>query len=277
VPETWRLLVDEPRDGPENMAVDEALLDLVGEGKAPATLRFYTWQSPWVSLGSGQLCADLDSAALRERGWGLLRRASGGTAVLHEGQLGYALVLPTSHRVWAGDLTASYERLAVPLRFGLNRVGVETHPASTSERAAVSADAPPFTDRICFAALGPHELIAGGQKLVGNSQVRRRFASAQHGVIQLTGGQGDLVDALANVPIADRALVKRYVADHVGSLTAHAKTAVDPSALIEALVGAVGEMLGVSLLPCNLSDEEQSRADFLVRTKYGDPGWTFRR
>src|SRR5690349_5876093 len=95
--ERWRLILSGEGDGPENMAIDETILDLVGVGVSPPTLRFYEWRSPWISLGSGQLSSDLDRCAVERRGWDILRRASGGTAVLHKGQLGYALVLPTSH------------------------------------------------------------------------------------------------------------------------------------------------------------------------------------
>jgi lipoate-protein ligase A len=259
------------------MAIDETLLGLVGEGVAPPTLRFYQWRSAWVSLGSGQLSADLDPAVLDERGWGLLRRASGGTAVLHEGQLGYALVLPSSHRAWDGDLIASYERLAAPLQLALNRIGVDTQPAAAASRAAAKAEAPPYAERICFAALGPHELMAAGRKIVGNSQIRRRRASAQHGVIQLTGGQTALVDALASVPHADRARVRRCVADRVGSLADQADRAVGANEVIAALVRTIEDTFEVMLSPGDMCGEEMRHTRELVRTKYRDPGWTFRR
>ncbi len=102
------------------MAIDEALLTLVGAGQAPPTLRFYEWRSPWVSLGTGQGASDLDPVALEARDWGVLRRASGGTAVLHQGQLGYAVILPTSHPLWNGDLASSYQRISVALALGLS-------------------------------------------------------------------------------------------------------------------------------------------------------------
>jgi lipoate-protein ligase A len=196
---------------------------------------------------------------------------------LHDGQLGYALFLPSSHRVWAGDLIASYERLAAPLQLALNCIGVDTQPASAALRAATSAEAPPFAERVCFAALGPYELMADGRKIVGNSQIRRRRASTQHGVIQLTGGQAALVHALAAVPDNDRARVRRFVAERVGSLTAQAQRRICAPDVVKALVGAMEETFEVTLLQGELCDKEKAHIGELLRTKYREPCWTFRR
>src|SRR5207249_5400168 len=107
-----------------------------------------------------------------ELGWQLVRRSSGGTAVLHEGQIGYALVLPTTHWVWKGDLLDSYQRLAEPLRRSLTRLGVAAEAATPAQRSERKGVTPPLAEKACFAPLGPSELLAAGRKIVGNSQIR---------------------------------------------------------------------------------------------------------
>jgi lipoate-protein ligase A len=167
-------MLPEEHDGPENMAIDEAVLGEVGKGASPSTLRFYEWLSPWVSLGSAQASSEVATEALAARGWGIVRRGSGGTAVLHWGQLGYALILPADHPLWHGDLVASYQRLSEPLRLAFSRVGVSAEAAPPSARVAFALGAPELASRACFGALGPYELVVQGHSWLETP----RFAGA---------------------------------------------------------------------------------------------------
>jgi lipoate-protein ligase A len=259
------------------MAIDEALLTLVGEGQSTPTLRFYTWTQPWISLGSGQLSGEIDRAAAEVRGWGILRRASGGTAVLHQGQLGYALLLPADHPLWQGDLVASYERLSVPLQHAFEQLGALTEAWEPTRCKEFCAIAPSHYRRFCFGTLGPYELIWQDKKLIGNSQVRRRLSATQHGVIQVTGGQADLAAVLADLTSAEQAALAGYVTRKVGSLEEATGRAFTFEAVANALAAAFEESLGVTLRPGELSEAETRLADELVRAKYGNPEWTFRR
>src|SRR6185312_1884892 len=101
-----------------------------------------------VSLGSGQAAGEIDRAACTaERGWGIVRRASGGTAVLHASQVAYSIVLPAAHPLWAGDLSASYQRFAEPLRVAFARLGIATDLAPPGANAAFIANAPELARR----------------------------------------------------------------------------------------------------------------------------------
>lgn len=274
----WRVILPEPLDGPDNMAIDEALLTLIGEGESPPTLRFYEWRSPWVSLGTGQAANDLDLAALDERGWGVLRRASGGTAVLHRGQLGYAVILPTSHPLWEGDLASSYQRVAAPLALGLSWLGVPSEPAPPSLKATFAAGAPPAASRVCFSALGLYELLdRRGRKLTGNSQIRRRHGALQHGTIQISGNQAELVDVLAGLTSTEKSDLMTYLLAHVGSLEASVGHCASGSDVADALARAFEEALGIGLAAGELTDRERCAAADLLKTKYRDPEWTNRR
>lgn len=274
--ESCRLLEVTSCTGPENMAIDEALLQLVGEGRSPPTLRFYVWTSAWISLGSGQSAADVDLHAIHERGWGIVRRASGGTAVLHQGQLGYALVLPSDHPVWRGDLIASYERLSRPFQQALRKLGVETVAALPGANAAFVANAPPFASRVCFGALGAFELTYQGRKLIGNSQIRRRLSSAQHGVIQIDGAQTDISEVIASADARDRERLAEYLTARVTSLSASAGRQVAPAEVEAALIDPVACQLDRRLEVEELTRGERELSAELVRTKFGDPAWTYR-
>src|SRR6185437_10597156 len=89
---TWRLLVEErPHDGAWNMALDEALMDAVAAGASPPSLRFYRWEPPCLSLGKRQPLDSIDLAACRADGIDVVRRATGGFAILHTDELTYSI------------------------------------------------------------------------------------------------------------------------------------------------------------------------------------------
>jgi lipoate-protein ligase A len=259
------------------MAIDEALLVEVGSGASPATLRFYQWRSPWVSLGSAQESREIAGEALAARGWGLVRRASGGTAVLHCGQLGYALILPANHPILSGDLIASYERLSEPLRVAFGQIGVSAQAAPPSAKGDFARGAPALASRFCFAALGPYELVCQGRKLIGNSQIRRRAAATQHGVIQISGDQADLVDVIPSPTEVDRNDLRDFLHKRVSSLEACAHQSIAAAMLADALVAAFTDRFGIHFECGNLTDAERCATTELLATKYRDPAWTFRR
>ena len=92
----WRLIIDSPAHGAWNMAVDEAILEQTGRGESPPTLRLYDWQPACLSLGYAQPFADVDVDRLKERGWELVRRPTGGRAILHVDELTYSVSAPAS-------------------------------------------------------------------------------------------------------------------------------------------------------------------------------------
>jgi lipoate-protein ligase A len=157
------------------MGVDEALLASLARGRG-ATLRFYTWAGPWLSLGYGQSVSDERRAACRSAGVGIVRRSTGGGAVLHGADLTYALVAPDA-RLPPG-LQASYAFLNDALLEALGALGVPV------ERSRPRSAAPPVGFD-CFAAPARDEICAGGLKLAGSAQRRAGGGVLQHGSIRL--------------------------------------------------------------------------------------------
>src|SRR3989304_974655 len=90
----WRLLITEPTDGPLNMAIDEAILPGVAEGASPPTLRFFAWEPPCLSLGYSQPVTDVDMDHLKAGGYDIVRRPTGGKAILHTDELTYSVITP---------------------------------------------------------------------------------------------------------------------------------------------------------------------------------------
>jgi lipoate-protein ligase A len=176
VPRRWRLLLDGPAPGPWNMGVDEALLASAAAGGSP-TLRLYAWEGPWLSLGYAQRFPAAGRAACARAGVGVVRRATGGRAVLHGVDLTYAVAAPEA--LLPSGVRPTYELLAGALRTALRGLGVE------AERQAPRPAADPAADFDCFAEPAEDELCVDGRKLVGSAQRRAGRGALQHCSIRL--------------------------------------------------------------------------------------------
>ncbi|UCE86705.1 MAG: hypothetical protein JSU66_02935 [Deltaproteobacteria bacterium] len=176
MPRRWRLICDGAASGAWNMGVDEALLESVRAGGDPI-LRLYRWNGPWLSIGYGQRPGAARLCACREAGVGVVRRATGGAAVLHGGDLTYAVA--AREEVVPGGLQASYRRITEILSSALAALGVDT------QRVVRGAPDPRARDFDCFAEPAPDELCVGGRKLLGSAQRRAAGAFLQHGSLRV--------------------------------------------------------------------------------------------
>jgi lipoate-protein ligase A len=175
------------------MAVDAAVLRGVEAGESPPTLRLYGWE-PWcVTLGHFQDPAqELDPVALRERGWDVVLRPTGGRAVLHAGELTYSILARRDEAPWCASLAESYDHIGRAWASALADFDlqmVKGQPGATAR--SHEAVAPP-----CFASSARSELAFGERKVVGSAQRRTRGAFVQHGSIPLTAEHERLVEVL---------------------------------------------------------------------------------
>lgn len=157
--------------GPFQMALDDLLLDQAIAARAPrACLRLYSWSGPWLSVGYHQRHLPTSWLALAKQGQiGLVRRPSGGRAVLHGGSLTYALIQPNpardrrqAYRDHCRWLQRAFAEMGLPLSFG------------TARAAADSGN--------CFARASAADLVhSNGAKRIGSAQLWRRGVLLQHG------------------------------------------------------------------------------------------------
>jgi lipoate-protein ligase A len=257
-----RLYVDPPADGAWNMAVDEALLEQAAD-EGVASLRFYQWREPTLSLGYFQRYAEREQHAA-SRGAAVVRRLSGGGALLHDRELTYALALPASHPLArrSTDLYAAVHHALIEV---LAARGVaarlygddapSANPQSRDGRAEASGEEP----FLCFARRTDADVVIhmatapAPAKIVGSAQRRRRGAVLQHG--------GVLLEASLCAP-------------ELPGIAQLAARSLDVPDVVEAW----REVLGTRL---NLQFENASSttADFCPRcndlaNKYASPTWT---
>jgi lipoyl(octanoyl) transferase len=224
------------------MAADLACLDAVAAGGSPM-LRLYTWSEPALSLGRFQPESDVDWDACRARGVQVVRRPTGGRALLHGADLTYAVAMkrPTGA---AGHVDALYRTLARALMVGLAQLGVT---------ARIGSDPGP-AGPICFAAAQGADLRVGNRKLCGSAQVQRGSAVLQHGSVLLDRLPFDELDLLvASMPGSDEPPSEPEVARAHRDLQARSVTlrelGVDPApaAVAAALVAGFAATFDLNL------------------------------
>jgi lipoate-protein ligase A len=171
------------------MAIDEALLDRARE-TGEGVVRVYSWLRPTISFGRNQrVRGAYDPARAAEAGLDVVRRMTGGRALVHHREITYSVGAPAHD---GDDLRASYARINALLVDALRQLGVDVLIAGRSDRLPPPGSAP------CFERPAEGELVHAGRKLVGSAQVRERGAWLQHGSLLVHDDQHRLGEASAN-------------------------------------------------------------------------------
>jgi lipoate-protein ligase A len=269
--DTWRLLLTPPADGATNMAIDEAVLDGVGEGLSAPTLRLYAWEPACLSVGYAQPLDQVDRARLAQRGWGLVRRPTGGRAILHADELTYSVIAPASHPIVTGGVLPSYRRLSAALSASLKEMGlvVETHPEANPGDGERS-------NPICFEVPSAYELTVGGKKLVGSAQVRRRASVLQHGSLPLAGDLTRILDGLQFDTPGERAAAVPRMNERAATVESLTGRLVPWERAAECWIKGFKEALDIAFRLDGLTPPEARRVIELRSDRYMNPSWTER-
>jgi lipoate-protein ligase A len=247
----WRMLVDaKPATGWWNMAADEVLLAAAAAG-APPVLRLYEWDGPWLSLGYAQPFSATSEAACRDAGVQVVRRVTGGRAVLHGADLTYAVA--ASERALPAGLDASYRLVSDAILAALRDLGI------AAERAPNAAPVAPAAEFDCFALPATDEICVGGRKLAGSAQRRAGGAVLQHGSLRLAP---DPARAAAAVGLGRGATSLA----ELGIPEAQAR-----AALVASLPAALGRLLGAEFEAGGLGAAERDAVHAQASRVQRDP------
>ena len=267
----WRLLWSGHADGYTNMAVDEALLWAAAEPGAPPTLRFYGWQPATVSLGYFQEAeGQVDRAEIARRGWGLVRRPTGGRAILHDNEVTYSVVIAEDRLERGHSVMGSYREISRGLELGLQRLGLEAvlgETAADPEHRQAARDLP----TVCFAQASRCDLVAAGRKIVGSAQMRKRGIILQHGSVPLNMRVEDHLAVMPGRGVSRRS--EAQLAEAAQGIAQALGQPVSFDQLAGALAAGYEEAFGMTLKPGDLTPMEQARARELRETKYATEAW----
>lgn len=266
---TWRIITDTEADGATNMAIDEAIVASVLEGASPPSLRFYGWSPPCLSLGRSQAFADADLAACRAAGVDVVRRPSGGRAILHTDELTYSVALLQTDPLAAGGILESYRRLSAGLLAGLRLLGVEAVQAASARKPTGDPSA------VCFDTPSDYEITVQGLKLVGSAQWRARGGVLQHGTLPLHGDITRILNYLA-LPGMEREAQRQILRTRATTLETSLGRRVSLAQAATALANGFSQAHDLKLVTGDLSMRERDLAAELRRSRYAAPDWTQR-
>jgi len=251
------------------MALDEALLESVAKGASPPVLRFYRWQPATVSLGYAQsVAADIDLSVCRQAGLDVVRRSTGGRAVLHDEEVTYAVIAPTDGPFGTSVLDC-YRVISEVLqqtlqRFGLPAQLVPGRPRGGQMNAAKA---------VCFSAPSQFELVVDGRKVAGSAQKRHGQAFLQHGSIPI---EMDL-DLLARVLKTEANMETAGSLDNVGWLNKWADPRLTVADVEQQMINVFASHLGVQWSVGNPTADEMALAEKLCTEKYARASWNMMR
>ncbi|MEW6750278.1 MAG: lipoate--protein ligase family protein [Candidatus Latescibacterota bacterium] len=268
--ESWRLLDTGVGSGARNMAVDDALARLMAAGAGEPVLRLFAWDPPAISFGYGQDPArQVDLERCARAGVDLVRRPTGGRAVLHWEELTYSVICPDSHPRLGGPVEETYRSIGECLVAGLRRLGVNASlervsgPSGTSHQQRVTAP--------CFSSTARWEIKCRGRKLIGSAQRRLDGVILQHGSLLLGPAHRRLPELLAGLSEDGRRQWVGTLQEHSVELGECLCGPPDVRRLSTCLVEGFEERLEARLHPECLTPAEEELAWQLQREVYGNP------
>jgi lipoyl(octanoyl) transferase len=271
---SWRLLDTGPADGFTNMAVDEALLETYAAHAGSPTLRFYTWSPPALSLGYGQpLTSDIDLSCCQALGIDVVRRPTGGRAVLHDREVTYSVIIREDDPLAAAGVLASYLTISRALIRGLSYLGIDAELLPLRRPVPSEAVSP-----VCFATPSSYEVAVAGRKIIGSAQRRAHGAIMQHGSLPLAFDRETLRRVFAVSQTApSSAAAERSYHTAMTSLQEAGGRQFTYAEVVAALSRGFADTWQVTLMADQLTAEERRLSAHLRATKYGSASWTWHR
>lgn len=274
--ETWNFINTGSHDPFYNMAMDEALLNFVASGDIGPVIRFYTWNPATLSVGYFQrLTKEIDIDKVKEKGFGLVRRQTGGRGVLHDKELTYSVIVPESHPNMPSTVTEAYRVISQGLLEGYKELGLDAYfaiPKSKEERKKLKQP----RSAVCFDAPSWYELVVEGRKIAGSAQTRQKGVILQHGSLLQDVDVDELFDMFIfknerlkskmKAAFVDKAVALNDIADHYISITD----------MEQAFEKGFKQGLGIELKPLTLTDEQLQEVKKL-EDKYRSDEWNYRK
>ncbi|MBI3811844.1 MAG: lipoate--protein ligase family protein [Nitrospirae bacterium] len=263
----WRMIEDRPGEAAWNMAVDEAIAESCRQDLVPPTIRFYTWTRPALTLGYFQKAErDLDQDHCQREGIQIVRRITGGRAVLHGNDLTYCVAAGADSAELPGTIRGSFLEISRGFIEGLHRLGVEAD--SVRAPAKETGRSP-----LCFMSASWYEITCKGRKIIGSAQRRWKDGMLQQGSL-LLGFDPEAYYKFFRFPDETRREeIIRESRSRVIGLNDLIPTRVTPKTIMMQIATGFEKALGIRLKPAGLTPFEYERAVQLTQTKYTAVSW----
>lgn len=270
----WRSLDTGFLTGYENMAIDEAILISCQGGKSPPTIRIYGWTPPAVSLGYFQKAENaVDLEACRKRGVDVVRRLSGGRAVLHHKELTYSIICREGTPPLGSSVLETYKTISECLIITLRGLGLDVQWIASREKHTAAQEKDKTAS--CFSSPSWYEITVEGKKICGSAQKRGDGALLQHGSLLIDYDPELLAEVLHS-----RKSNEEFLSEIRSSTTAinrHLSKKMDFNSLKKLVLKSFKDQLHLILTPGELTDYESQLKDHLLKQKYSTDSWNLHR
>ncbi|PNZ24796.1 lipoate-protein ligase A [Staphylococcus petrasii] len=274
--ETWNFINTGSHDPYYNMAMDEALLNFVSRGEIDPVIRFYTWNPATLSVGYFQrLTKEIDIDKVKEKGFGLVRRQTGGRGVLHDKELTYSVIVPESHPDMPSTVTEAYRVISEGLLEGFKILGFDAYfaiPRSKEEREKLKQP----RSAVCFDAPSWYELVVEGRKIAGSAQTRQKGVILQHGSLLQDVDVDELFDMFIfkNERLKDK--MKKAFVDKAVAINDISDRHISIEEMEKAFEEGFKKGLDIDFKPLTLTDAQLAEVKELEE-KYRSDDWLYKK
>lgn len=274
--EIWNFINTGSKNPYYNMAMDEALLNFVSRGEIDPVIRFYTWNPATLSIGYFQrLQKEIDIDKVKEKGYGLVRRQTGGRGVLHDKELTYSVIVPESHPNMPSTVTEAYKIISQGLLEGFKNLGFETYfaiPRSKEERDKLKQP----RSSVCFDAPSWYELVVEGRKIAGSAQTRQKGVILQHGSILQDIDIDDLFDMFKFKNERLKAKMKENFVQKAVAINDISNQHITLNEMENAFKSGFKKGLNIDFKPLELTEKQKEEVQELEE-KYRSEAWMYRK
>ncbi|MGK8443472.1 lipoate--protein ligase family protein [Staphylococcus epidermidis] len=274
--EIWNFINTGSKNPYYNMAMDEALLNFVSRGEIDPVIRFYTWNPATLSIGYFQrLQKEIDIDKVKEKGYGLVRRQTGGRGVLHDKELTYSVIVPESHPNMPSTVTEAYKIISQGLLEGFKNLGFETYfaiPRSKEERDKLKQP----RSSVCFDAPSWYELVVEGRKIAGSAQTRQKGVILQHGSILQDIDIDDLFDMFIFKNERLKAKMKENFVQKAVAINDISNQYITLNEMENAFKSGFKKGLNIDFKPLELTEKQKEEVQELEE-KYRSEAWMHRK
>ncbi|MBV5221821.1 biotin/lipoate A/B protein ligase family protein [Staphylococcus hominis] len=274
--ETWNFINTGSHDPYYNMAMDEALLNFVSRGEIDPVVRFYTWDPATLSVGYFQrLKKEIDIDKVKEKGFGLVRRQTGGRGVLHDKELTYSVIVPESHPNMPSTITEAYRVISEGLLEGFKLLGFDAYfaiPRSKEEREKLKQP----RSAVCFDAPSWYELVVEGRKIAGSAQTRQKGVILQHGSLLQDVDVDELFDMFIFKNDRLKEKMKKAFVDKAVAINDISDRHISIEEMEKAFEEGFKKGLDIEFKPLSLTENQLAEVKVLEE-KYRSEEWLYKK
>ena len=264
---SWRLIIHGKNDQFYNMAVDEAIAKTTGEKHLFPTLRFYQWNPATLSLGYFQkFKTEINYEFCKLNNIGVVRRITGGRAVLHDDEITYSVCIPADNPLYEKNLIDSYKLIAEALAEGLAILGLNPQFNYKKLPDVHSSSA-------CFDAPSLYEITVNGKKIIGSAQKRFQNVFLQHGSIPFTIDSEKLFNCFKfeNSELKNR--LKNNFKKIATGINQEKGESVSIEKAINAFIAGFTNKFNIEFFQDDISQIEKKLIDETLYKKYASSEW----